>query len=81
MPFVQRKALSPELREVGNDAFKKLLRESLLNPALSAEQRQLIQEELTMLENGGRVYDANRPPSPGAISFEQAAPGNPNEEG
>ena len=78
MPFVQRKALSPELREVGNDAYKKLLREALFNPALSAEQRQLIQEELTMLENGGRVYDANRPPSPGAVSFE---PGNPNEEG
>lgn len=71
MPFVQRRHISPDIRHEMDRKLKNRLREALLNPALTAEQRELIKQELTMLENGGRVYDANRPPRPGAISFDE----------
>lgn len=71
MPFVQRRHISHEIRCEMDRKLRNRLREALLNPALTAEQRVLIKEELTMLENGGRIYDANRPPRPGAVSFDE----------
>ena len=71
MPFIKRQNIDAELRNAATKSFKEMLRTALLNPALTAEQRTTIREELTMLENGGRVYDANRPPRPGAISFDE----------
>jgi hypothetical protein len=71
MPFVRRQDVDSKLLEASNKKMKEQLRTALLNPALTAEQRQAIREEIALLGVGTRVYDASRPPRPGAISFDQ----------
>ena len=71
MPFLSRQDIDPKLLEASARKAKKQLRAALLNPALTAEQRQRIREEIALVGLGGRVYDAERPPRPGAISFDQ----------
>ena len=71
MPFLRRQQVDPKLLEASTKKVKEQLRTALLNPALTAEQRQSIKEEIALMGVGTRVYDANRPPRPGAISFDQ----------
>ncbi len=70
MPFIRRQDIDPEMRALHDKKAKSRLREALLNPGLSAEQRRSIREELAML-GPARIYDAGRPARPGAISFAQ----------
>lgn len=71
MPFIRRQDIDPEMRALHDKKAKSRLREALLNPGLSADQRTSIREELAMF-GPARLYDANRPSRPGAISFSQA---------
>jgi len=66
MPFLRRQDLDPDLRARFDKDAKGQLRQTLLNPALTAEQRTLIRQELALM-GPARIYDANRPPKPGAI--------------
>jgi hypothetical protein len=66
MPFIRRVNVDPELRAPHDQKYKTELRQALLNPGLSAEQRTRIREELAMA-GMSRIYSADRPPRPGAI--------------
>ena len=68
MPFIRRKDIDPDLRASSDKKAKGRLRESLLNPGLSSDQRTQIRQELALL-GPERIYDADRPARPGAISF------------
>ena len=70
MPFLRRQDIEPKVLEASNKKAKDYLRGVLLNPALTAEQRVRVREEITLLGLDTRLYDANRPPRPGAVSFE-----------
>jgi hypothetical protein len=69
MPFIRRPDIDPEIRAIHDKKTKANLRAALLNPGLSAEQSARIRQELAML-GPARIYDADRPHRPGAISFE-----------
>tara|TARA_Y100000310_G_scaffold345479_2_gene465472 strand:- start:4448 stop:4669 length:222 start_codon:yes stop_codon:yes gene_type:complete len=68
MPFIRRQDIDPDIRAVHDKKAKSRLREALLNPGLSSEQRLSIQQELALL-GPARIYDAERPARPGAVSF------------
>jgi hypothetical protein len=68
MPFIRRQDIDPEMRARHDKKAKARLREALLNPGLMAEQRTSIRQELALI-GPSRIYDAERPPRPGAISF------------
>jgi len=70
MPFIRRQDIDPELLAVHDREHKATLRKGLLNPGLSAEQRQRIREELALV-GMPRIYSKDRPPRPGAISTRQ----------
>lgn len=68
MPFLSKDQIDPHLRKKHEDALRERLRQSLLNPGLTAEQRLAIRQQLESIGQP-KVYDANSPALPGAISF------------
>jgi len=73
MPFVRTEDIDPKVRQRHITRRKQQLRESLGNPGLTAEQRERIQEEIRGL-GGRKVYSADSPPRPGAMSFPYQIP-------
>lgn len=69
MPFLRRQDIDPDLRATFDKAAKGQLRQALLNPALTGEQRTVIRQELALM-GPARIYDADRPPRPGAIEVD-----------
>lgn len=67
MPFVRRAEIDPKILESSNAQAKARLRAALFNPALKADQRRAVKEEIALLGMGGRIYDANRPPRVGSV--------------
>ena len=68
MPFITQRDLSAALRARSEKDHRAQLRAALLNPGLSAEQRQDIQLRLSQIGQP-KVYDAAAPAVPGAIRF------------
>lgn len=68
MPFVHRQSIDSEICKPHNAAYKAQLREALLNPGLSANDRKRIKDQLAGVGQG-KVYRAATPPKPGAIVF------------
>ena len=73
MPFLSRSHIEKELRKPHEVAYKSQLRQSLGNPGLSADQRQQIKDQLSRVGKP-KVYRADSPPRPGAISFKEPLP-------
>lgn len=73
MPHVISRTQIPEkIRQPHEARYRRQLREALLNPALSAEQRADVKARLARVGRS-RVYRSDSPPPPGAID-----PGTPN---
>ena len=68
MPFITRNQMDVTTRAASNAARKAQLRQALLDPALTEARHQQIREELANLGQP-RVYSADAPPKPGAVSF------------
>ncbi len=68
MPFLSKSNIDPHLLAKHETLLKERLRQYLLDPGLSAEQRQAIRSQLSTIGKP-KVYDANSPAVPGAISF------------
>ena len=73
MPFLLREQVSPEIRKPYEGAYKGQLRQALTNPGLSVEQRERIKTQLAEVGKP-KVYRADSPPKPGAISFRGPLP-------
>jgi len=69
MPFIRRQDIDPKLRAKHDARYKSQLRQALLSPGLSAEQRAGIQSQLANV-GVARIYNATSAPKPGALSFE-----------
>jgi hypothetical protein len=68
MPFLKRQDIDLALRAKHDKEWKTKLKQALINPALTAEERRHIQEQLDMVGKP-KVYRADTPPKLGAISF------------
>lgn len=68
MPFIARDQIDPEIRAKYEAKHKAQLREALLHPGLSAAQRQHLHDSIRSIGKP-KVYSADSPPKPGAISF------------
>jgi hypothetical protein len=68
MPFIAREDIAPEVRGKYEAQHKTRLREALLNPGLTAAQRIHLREQIRSVGKP-KVYSADTPPKPGAISF------------
>jgi hypothetical protein len=75
MPFLSRENVPLAIRRKHEDAYKNRLRQSLLDPSLSAEQRKQVKRELDGVGKP-KEYRADTPPPPGAISFVSEPPPN-----
>ena len=69
MPFICREDVDLDLRQRFNGAHKAKLRQSLLDPGLTAEQQKNIRAQLDQIGKP-KTYRADSLPRPGAISFE-----------
>ena len=69
MPFVHQEQISSTVRSKYETALKEQLRQALLAPGLTSDQRKAIKEQLNNLGQP-KVYRAGSPPKPGAISFD-----------
>jgi hypothetical protein len=68
MPFVSRNEIDHKVLSANLDKYRSRLREALLDPALSGEQRQNIKDRLASLGKP-KVYSEDSPPPPGAIEL------------
>ena len=50
MPFLNRQDIDPKVRKQFEGKYRQELRAALLNPALTAEQKEKIREKLSQLE-------------------------------
>jgi len=73
MPFIRRDQISSEVRKPYEGTYKTQLRQALTNPGLTAEQRKCIKDQLAEVGKP-KVYRADTPPKPGAISFQEPLP-------
>ena len=71
MPFLRRSVLAPQLKSKYDGDYRAQLRHALSTPGLSAAQQKQIRAELARVGKP-KVYQADAPPKPGAISFEKA---------
>lgn len=71
MPFISKEEISPEIRGRYEKRYKAQLKEALLNPGLSAEQREHLREQIRSAGKP-KVYKAESLPKPGAISFQKS---------
>lgn len=67
MPFIRRDNISVEIRGKYEAKHRQELRQALLSPMLTAEQRKDIQRKISELGNS-KTYDPTTPPKPGAIT-------------
>jgi len=72
MPFIKRHHIDPKIRGQHDKAHKSQLRQALLNPALTEEQRAGLQKQLREVGQK-KAYHADSAPKPGAISFEDVS--------
>jgi len=81
MPFVSRRSIASNVRRQADKAYQAQLRQALGNPALTPEQRANIKMRLSQI-GGQRIYDAQSPPPPGAMSFppNESRPEHPETE-
>jgi hypothetical protein len=68
MPFVSRAEIDQKVLVASMDTYRQRLRQALLDPALTGDQRQNIKERLTNLGQP-KVYREDTPPPPGAIEL------------
>lgn len=68
MPFLTKAQLDDRLVKQAAAQYKAQLRASLQSPALTAEQRQAIRDELAQVGKP-KTYDETKPPKPGAIQI------------
>ena len=68
MPFVSSRDIALGVRRQAEKGYQSQLRKALTNPALTPGQRADLKRRLAQVGQE-RVYDANSPPPPGAISF------------
>jgi hypothetical protein len=69
MPFIHRMQIKPEVRAVHETALKERLRQDLLSPALTNEQRCAIRKQLETIGKP-KEYEKDSSPIPGAIAFD-----------
>jgi hypothetical protein len=69
MPFIRREDVDLSLRQRFEGVHKAKLRQSLLDPGLTAEQQKNIRAQLEQIGKL-KVYRADSPHRPGAISFD-----------
>ena len=68
MPFVSRTEIDQKVLVASMDKYRQRLRQALLDPALTGEQRQNIKDRLANLGKP-KVYSGDTPPPPGAIEL------------
>ena len=68
MPFLNRSQIPAPLRAKAEKEHKTRLRQALLNPVLSAEQRSYIRDQLASVGKP-KVYSADSPAKQGAIKL------------
>lgn len=68
MPFIRRNDVSPGLRQKFESTHRVQLRQAMLNPGLSDEQRKMIKARLDAVGQDP-VYRSDSPVKPGAIAF------------
>lgn len=73
MPFLNRRQIAENVRSQAEKDYRKQLRDALANPALTAAQRSELRARLQRVGQS-RVYDANKPPRPGAIQLPVSTP-------
>lgn len=66
MPFIKRQDVDVKIRKPYDEAHRKQLRQALLNPALTAEQRKHLQSQIASVGQQ-KEYDPNSPPKLGAV--------------
>lgn len=61
MPFITKSQIPPDVRKKHTDAYRDSLRQQLLNPALTQQQRVSVKETITMLSSAvSPVADSGR---------------------
>jgi len=73
MPFLCRETINSDVRKPYEGNYKTQLRQALSNPGLSVEQRKRIKDQLAEVGKP-KSYQADTPPKPGAISFQEPLP-------
>ena len=68
MPFVSRTDIDQKVLAASLDTYRQRLRQALLDPALTGEQRQHIKDRLANLGKP-KVYSEDSPPPAGAIEL------------
>lgn len=69
MPFVRRSEVDPKTLKRFERQSKAELRQSLMNPALTAEQKEAIRRRVKQVSRP-KVYSKDSPPPVGAIAFD-----------
>lgn len=69
MPFVSREDIPADVRAAHEKRYKMQLKEALLNPGLTAAQRDHLRAQIRAVGQP-KVYSADSPPKPGAVSFQ-----------
>lgn len=69
MPFLRRQDIDPKIRARFERAVKAQLRQSLMNPVLTPEHREVLKQRLAQVDQP-KVYSRTSPPPVGAISFD-----------
>ena len=70
--FISRQQIPLKVRRLHVERYKKELRQALLNPALTDEQREYIRKRLTEVGKP-KQYRSDAPPPPGAIDPREQA--------
>lgn len=69
MPFIQRRDIDLPAKKEADVKYRRQLRSALSSPELSEDQRRDIRRRLDQVKTG-KVYDAESPPPPGAITLD-----------
>ena len=69
MPFISRDQIDPAVKARYEGRYKSQLKEALLNPGLTAQQRIYLREQIRAIGQP-KTYQSESPSKPGAVSFQ-----------